>query len=260
MMLLLAVMISDAAAQYSQSLYFMNLPQRSSLNPALRPTNRLYIGLPALSGVTVNLDNNFINMSDLFIGGVISDSTVTFLEPGEHLDGLLAGLKDKNSVGMQASVQLFGLGFSVGKDLWVTLDLTGRAEGNFVLPGELIKLGIKGNEAYAGQTIDLSSLRADAKYYNEIGVGISKNFTERLRLGVRGKLLFGVAAATLDNNDFRLRVNDDNTHTLFADMSFSMSGPVRVVMNPDGTLDNVSIDDSRFETTKGCIIAFDKHR
>src|SRR5512133_1550977 len=192
MLLLLAAMISDAAGQYSQSLYFMNLPQRNSLNPALKPTSRLYVGLPALSGVAVNLDNNFINMSDLFIDGVISDSTVSFLEPGEHLDGLMAGLKDKNSVGMQASVQLFGLGFSVGKDLWVTLDLTGRAEGNFVLPGELIKLGIKGNEAYAGQTIDLSSLRADAKYYNEIGVGISKNFTERLRLGVRGKLLFGV--------------------------------------------------------------------
>ncbi len=250
MMLLLAVMLTDAAAQYSQSLYFMNLPQRNSLNPALRPTNRLYIGLPALSGVTVNLDNNFINMSDLFIGGVISDSTVTFLEPGEHLDRLVAGLKDKNSVEMQASVQLFGLGFSVGKDLWVTLDLTERAEANFVLPGELIRLGIRGNDAYAGQSIDLSSLRAGVKYYHEIGVGLSKNLTERLRLGVRGKLLFGVATATLDNNDFRLRVNEDYTHTLFADMSFRMSGPVRAVMNPDGTLDNVSIDDSRFETTK----------
>lgn len=253
MMLLLAVMISDAAGQYSQSLYFMNLPQRSSLNPALRPTNRLYIGLPALSGVTVNLDNNFINMSDLFIDGVISDSTVSFLEPGEHLDRLLAGLKDKNSVEMQAAVQLFGLGFSVGKDLWVTLDLTERAEGNFVFPGELIRLGIKGNEAYTGQSIDLSSLRADAKYYHEIGIGVSKNVTEKLRLGVRGKILFGVAAATLDNNDLRLQVNDDYTHTLFADMSFSMSGPFRAVMNPDGTLDSIKIDDSRFETTKDAI-------
>lgn len=253
MMLLLAVMISDAAAQYSQSLYFMNLPQRSALNPALRQTSRLYIGLPALSGLTVNLDNNFINMSDLFIDGVISDSTVSFLEPGEHLDRLIDGLKDKNSIELQAAVQLFGLGFSVGKDLWVSLDLTERAEGNFVLPGDLIRLGIRGNEGYTGQTIDLSSLRTDAKYYHEIGVGISKNITDRMRLGVRGKILFGVAAATLDNNDLRLRVNEDNTHTLFADMSFSMSGPVYAVMNPDGTLDSVSIDDSRFESTKQTI-------
>jgi len=251
MMLLLAVMISDAAAQYSQSLYFMNLPQRSSLNPAMRPTNRLYIGLPLLSGATVNLDNSF-DMSDLFIDGVISDSTISFLEPGEHLDRLVAGLKDKNSVEMQAAVQLFGLGFSVG-DLWVTLDLTERAEGNFVLPGELIRLGIMGNDAYTGQSIDLSSLRTDAKYYHEIGVGVSKNLTEKLRVGVRGKLLFGVAAATLDNNDLRLRVNDDNTHTLFADLSFSMSGPVYAVMNPDGTLDSVNIDDSRFETRKDAL-------
>ncbi|HSO77750.1 MAG TPA: DUF5723 family protein, partial [Bacteroidales bacterium] len=50
-----------------------------------------------------------------------------------------------------------------------------------------------------------------------------------------------------------LRVNEDNTHTLFADMSFSMSGPLRAVMNPDGTLDSVVIDDSRFDTRKDAI-------
>lgn len=253
MILLLAVMISDTAAQYSQSLYFMNLPQRNSLNPALIPTSRFYIGLPVLSGVTVNLDNNFVNISNLFIDGVVSNSTISFLEPGEHLDGLVAGLKDKNSFGIQAGVQLFGLGFSAGKDLRVTLDLTERVEGNFVLPGELIKLGILGNEAYAGQSIDLSSLRTDVKYFHEIGVGISKNVTERLRLGVRGKLLFGVAAATLDNNDLRLKVNDDYTHTLFADMTFNVSGPFRVVMNDDGSLDSLMIDDSKYETAADVI-------
>jgi len=252
-MLLLAVILPDVSGQYSQSLYFMNLPQKNSLNPALRPTNRLYVGLPGVSGVTVNLDNNFLNFSDLFIDGVISDSTLTFLKPGVHLDSFLAGLKDKNSIEPQVAVQLFGLGFSIGKDLWVAFDLTERVEGNFVLPGDLIKLGIKGNEAYTGQSVDLSSLRTDFKYYHEIGVGLSKNITDKLRVGVRGKLLFGVTAGYLDNNDFRLRVNDDYTHTLFADMSFNISGPVNVYMNPDGQLDSLSIDESRFNTTEGII-------
>jgi hypothetical protein len=36
-------------------------------------------------------------------------------------------------------------------------------------------------------------------------------------------------------------------------MAFNMSGPFSAVMNPDGTLDNVSIDDSRFETTKAAL-------
>ena len=253
MTLLVAVTISDASAQYSQSLYFMNLPQRNSLNPALRPGNRLYVGLPIVSGVTVNLDNNFLNFSDLFIDGIISDSTISFLESGEHLDGILAGLKDKNSIEAQAAVQLFGLGFSVGKDLWVTLDITERVDGNFVLPGDLIRLGINGNEAYIGKSIDLSSLRTDFKYYHEIGIGLSKNLTERIRVGVRGKILFGVAAGSLDNNDLRLRVNEDYTHTLFADMAFNISGPVNVYMNEEGPLDSLSIDESRFKTTEGII-------
>jgi hypothetical protein len=49
-----------------------------------------------------------------------------------------------------------------------------------------------------------------------------------LRLGVKGKILFGIASAALVNNSFGLKVNDDYTHTLTADLAVNMSGPVSV--------------------------------
>ncbi|MBE0668890.1 MAG: hypothetical protein IH593_14615, partial [Bacteroidales bacterium] len=252
-LLFLAVIVTDVSAQHSQILYFMNLPQRSSLNPAMRPSSRLYIGLPGISDISFRMDNNFLSFPDLFSNGVISDSTFSFLESGPQLDSFLAGLNDKNSVEPQVGVQLFGLGFTVGKDLFVTFDVTERIDGNFVLPGDLLRLVIQGNESYAGTSIDLSSLRADFKYYHEVGLGLSKNITERIRVGVRGKMLFGVATASLDNNDLRLKVNDDYTHTLYADMIFNMSGPVNVGMNPAGGLDDLTIDKSKFNTSQGLV-------
>ena len=78
--------MSDAAAQNSQVLYYMNLPQNHLLNPALRPSNSLYIGLPAISGINLNINNNFVNFSDVFMKGQTSDSIITFLHPDYNVD------------------------------------------------------------------------------------------------------------------------------------------------------------------------------
>lgn len=63
------MIIADVSAQNSQVLYFMNLPQNHLLNPAMRPSNKAYIGLPALSGINLNINNNFVNFSDVFMKG-----------------------------------------------------------------------------------------------------------------------------------------------------------------------------------------------
>ncbi|MDZ7633651.1 MAG: hypothetical protein U5L72_04060 [Bacteroidales bacterium] len=49
----------------------MNLPQRTTLNPALQPSGRVYVGLPGISDISVRIDNNFLSFSDMFNSGVI---------------------------------------------------------------------------------------------------------------------------------------------------------------------------------------------
>jgi len=245
------MIIASASAQNSQVLYNMNLPQNHLLNPALRPSNSLYIGLPAISGINLNINNNFVNFSDVFMNGETSDSIITFLHPENEIDDFLAKFKSKNSLEPQVSVQLFGLGFSVGKDSYVFLDINERVEGNFVLPGDLFELAFKGNGGFVGSKIDLSSLRGDMKYYREIGLGFSKNFTNKLRIGVKGKVLFGIAGASIDNNSFGITINDDYTHILNADMDVNISAPLTVHMDTDQNIDSIVFDDSRFESGKG---------
>jgi hypothetical protein len=252
-LLLAAVMVSNIMAQSSQVLYFMNLPQRNTLNPALQPSGRVYVGLPVISDISVRVDNNFLSISDLFTGGVISDSTAIFLQPGNELDGFLAGLHDKNSIEPQIGIQLFGLAFTVAKDLRITFDINERIYGNFVLPGDLIRLGIEGNGNYIGKSIDLSALRSDMRYYHEVGIGASKNITEKLRIGARLLILSGVATGYLDNNALSLQVNDDYTQTVRADLALRLSAPVTFYKDQDGIIDSASFDDGAFEEANNAI-------
>ena len=243
---LLAMIFAGTSAQNSQVLYNMNLPQNHLLNPALRPSNKVYIGLPVLSGINININNNFVNFSDVFLKRQTGDSIITFLHPDYNVDNFLAKIKDKNSLEPEVSVQLFGLGFSVGDNSYVFLDINERIDGNVVLPGDLFKLALKGNEGFIGSKIDLSSLRGDIKYYREVGLGFSKNITNKLRIGVKGKLLFGIASASIDNKSLGITVNDNYTHTLDADLAVNISAPLTVYRKGQN-IDSIVFDDNRFK-------------
>lgn len=245
--------LADVSAQNSQVLYFMNLPQNHLLNPALRPSNSLYIGLPAISGINLNVNNNFVNFSDVFMKGKSGDEVVTFLHPDNNVNDFLKKINSKNSIEPELTVQLFGLGFSAGKGIYMFLDINERIDGNVVIPGDIFKLALKGNEQFVGSKIDLSSLRGDMKYYREVGFGFSKNFTNKLRIGVKGKVLFGIAGFSIDNNSLGITVNEDYTHTLDADLVANISAPVSITMKPDNTVDKVTFDDARFKKTSNII-------
>jgi hypothetical protein len=249
--LILLVVGVRAAAQNSQVLYFMNLPQNHLINPALRPSNSVYIGLPVVSGINLNINNNYVNFSDVIIKGQPKDSLISFLHPDYNVDKFLSRIKDRNFLEPETMIQLLGLGFSIGKDSYIFLDVNERIDGNIVLPGDLFRLALKGNQEFVGKTIDFSSLRGGLKYYREFGVGFSRNFTDRLRIGIKGKLLFGIAGISIDNRSLGITVNEDYSHSLDASLAVNMSGPVNVYTDSKNNIDSVSFDDSRFKTRAG---------
>ena len=88
----------------------MNLPQNHLVNPALRPSNSVYIGLPVLSGINLNINNNFVNFSDVIMKGQPKDSIISFLHPDYDVDKFIAKIKDKNSLEPETTIQLLGSG------------------------------------------------------------------------------------------------------------------------------------------------------
>jgi len=73
----------------------MNLPQNHLLNPALRPSNKVYIGLPGLSGINLNINNNLLDFKDIFIEGQPVDS-MAFLSDGFDYNSFISKMGDNN--------------------------------------------------------------------------------------------------------------------------------------------------------------------
>jgi hypothetical protein len=235
---------AGSMAQNSQVLYFMNLPQNHFLNPALRQTNSIYVGLPGLTGVNVNITNNFLSFSDIFTKGIeISKENLAFVRSDFNTDDFLGKIKDLNYIEPRASVQLLGLGLTLKNGFYVFLDITDNADVNLILPRDYFRLAFLGNEEFAGQTFDLSSTRLDFKYYRELGIGASKQVNQKFRFGGKARVLFGIAAGSFQNYDLKLTVNNDFTNTLQANTALDFSGPVHVVKNADNGIEDFRVDD-----------------
>ena len=147
---LFLALVPGLFAQNSNIMYYMNLPQAHLLNPALRPKSSVYVGLPALTGINLNLNNNFIGFSDIFMKDALSGSVITFLHPDYNIDDFIKKLKHVNYFEPEVNIQVFGLGFAAGKDLYVSLDVIDRVETTIGIPGDLLKLGLAGNEQFPG--------------------------------------------------------------------------------------------------------------
>ncbi len=247
--LVVAIFLTGTAfirAQNSQVMYYMNLPQNHLMNPALRPSNGFYLGL-GITGIGLTLNNNFLSLSDVLIPGR-SDSLITFLHPDYNVDEFFKKLGESNFLMPEVDVQLFGLGFNAGKNTYVFMDLTERVHGNFVLPGDLIKLGLGGNENFVGKTVSLDNLDLGLQYFREAGVGFSTMATDNLRLGFRARFLFGLAGASLQNNNLSLTVNDDFTHTLNANLVANISAPVQFFFDSENNPDSVEVNEEKLKS------------
>ncbi len=250
--MLIMAFYMDAASQNSHVLYYMNLPQNHFLNPALRPSNKVYIGLPGISGINLNITNNLLNFKDVFIEGQPIDS-IAFMSDNFDYESFISSKGDYNFLKPEALVQIFGLGFSAGKDMYVFMDYNVRVETNFLFPTDLFRLAFYEKNTLAGNNYDLSSLGINAMAYNELGLGFSKNITDKLRIGVKGKLLLGLAAVRLTTNAFEATIGDDYSQSWDADLMLDMSAPGTISWDEDNMPEDFVIDETRFETTEGII-------
>ena len=250
---ILVLLLKDAASQNSQLLCFMNLPQNHLVNPALRPTSSLYIGLPGFSGASFNVDNNFVNLEDVLTSGESIDSIFTFLHPDFNIDQFISKTNGKNTFEPQVTLPIFSIGLSVGEDSYIFFDINERIDANMIIPGDLLRIIFQDDGNFVNKSIDLSAMRADAKYYREYGLGFSRNFTPKLRIGMKGKILTGISSLSIDNRSLVMTVNDDLTRTITSDLVVNASAPLIVGRDDENKIQRIGIDKDRFKTTREII-------
>jgi hypothetical protein len=211
-------------SQTSSVAYYLNIPQSHFLNPALKPSNRFYIGLPGISGVNVSIGENFLTLTDIFIPGVKSDSIFSFQNPNFDLKNLVSKMPSKSNIMAEGNVQLLGLGFPVGKNFSVTIDVNDRFTSKILFPKSFLDLYFAGAADLVGKTVNITDLNVQGMYFREYGVGFSGEVIPNLRIGARFKVLSGITSISFDNKAFSLTINNDLSQAVSANATMQMAG------------------------------------
>jgi Family of unknown function (DUF5723) len=228
-------------AQPSNSLYFMNgVPQANRVNPARQPACGFYIGMPLLSPLSTELSSSSLAWKDIIYPHPSEDSLIYFLHPEGDQQAFLKKLKPLNYVISDLGTSIFSMGFRTAAGFF-SLDLTSRVDGNLYYPGDLARLVLNG--ADEGETYTMNGMGTNLSVYDEIALGWSGAIGDKLQIGVRGKLLFGVG--NLNTTNSQLEVNTSELMwDIESDMEFDVSLPfAEVVYNDEGMIEDVIMDE-----------------
>ena len=193
--------VNTANAQ-SRTSYFMEGSYfRSEFNPALAPT-RGYFMIPVLSGVNLNLGTNFLSFDNFIYQR--GDQYVTALHKSVTVDDLMDKLPKTLKLNANANVNLFGLGFYTKKIFW-NVGANLRTENNISISPDIFR-AIK---TLGNGTFNLGSTAFNSNEYLEAYVGTAFPILDWLTVGVKGKILFGLATAEATFDKLSLDISED---------------------------------------------------
>lgn len=211
-LLLAAASCLTGAAQELRSAYFMQTSNyKHELNPAL--LDSAYVAMPLLPlgyfnlGTTGNVGAaDFIYKLKPGMPGYGNGyELTTFMNPGVDRQEFLDGLREKNSLGVYLKYQLFGMGFK-GFGGMNSVELNLRSNTNVCLPKDLFAFMKDTGEEDA---YDISNIGVLSQNYVELGLGHSRQINEKLRVGGKLKLPFGLGYANFKAEHLHVGLTED---------------------------------------------------
>ncbi|WP_372643268.1 DUF5723 family protein [Ancylomarina sp.] len=230
----------------NNTLYLMqNVPQSNQLNPAIQPECKVFLGFPGLSSIYVNYANNGFTYSDIIKDGtgLQKDSLVV------DINSFHDALQSTNTIVNQLDYTFFSLGIRA-KKMFFTLDVSSKIDNRLGFDKGLVSFLKNGNAGYMGRTANLGAIGLDGTAYNEVALGVSKQVTEKLTVGVKAKMLFGVANMHMDQSNLSVYTSESGDLVqLRSKQLMKVSMPLDVTQDADGYIDDVDVLDDDFDGT-----------
>lgn len=200
--LLAAVGVCGGAAAQIKTAYFMEGSYfRTDMNPALAPT-RGYIQMPALGGIGISMNNNFISVDNFLYKR--DGKVVTFLNGGISTDEFLKKIPNTGKFDFDTQVNILGFGGHTKKFFW-NAGINVRANAELAMKKDMFRaLKTLGSGRY-----DLTGTGIAAQSYLEAYVGFAIPVKEYITVGFRVKGLVGAANAKGDITSMYAEVTDE---------------------------------------------------
>lgn len=206
--MLLILGVGNLKAQREDIMYFFkDVPQSFGLNPALMPTNNFYISGP-LSGFAFEFGINGLCYHDAINNHPVYPDSLRF-----DVYGLSDKLKRNNHINVDVSEQILGFGFRAGKN-YISFDLSLSVNAKVSFSKDLFDMLLYGTEAGNGEINMLDDQLLEANAWLSAGIGYAREINERLTVGGRFKLLFGLANIHTKTAQAVCQTNGDYDMTL----------------------------------------------
>ena len=190
----LVTMAGVVTAQDLNSAYFTNdFKFRHDMNPAYG-NDQSYVSIPALGNLNISTMGNFGLESVLYENKWGSKKTTTFMNPNISSSEALSNFSSgNNELLSNIRLTILSAGFKAFGG-YNTIELNSKTSLGVSLPYGLFEFAKNiGNTTY-----DIGGLGFSAQSYAELAFGHSRDINEKLRVGAKLKLLFGIARADLN--------------------------------------------------------------
>ncbi len=210
----LAVVGGNAMAQGLNSGYFTeDYKFRHNMNPAFG-NEQNYVSVPALGNLNVRTQGNF-GLGDVVLDnpryGIDSDKKkTTFMNPYISSADALAGFSTgTNKVNADVDITLLSAGFK-GFGGYNTISIDARANMGVALPYTLFEFAKNtGNQTYV-----MDDINVHAQSFVQLAFGHSRKLSDKLRVGGKLKMLFGVARGDVQITNLRADLAGENKWTM----------------------------------------------
>lgn len=188
--LLFCVVALLSGMAYSQSeltLYHMtNIHQSSYTNLTAKSDQKFSLGLPGISSAYAGFANTGFSLVKDLYDSVATDGTYRLSTK------FIDAMTNKNVVYTGTSVDLLSFR-AKWRTVFITFNISDKFDFRMMYPQDLFRFVQNGNADKIGQTLEFSNIRLNAVYYREIGLGFNKELNDKWTIGIRPKLLFGIA-------------------------------------------------------------------
>ena len=231
--MMLTVMVGAVEAQTVSPVDFMRYnPYQMNANPA---TDLPYESVMSLfiGNVGVDIQNTTLRYDNLFEFDAQGRPAMV------NLRQFANSLKEDNFLGINTNIELFTLYRRLRKGM-LTFDYGLKIQSDARFNDGLFKLLGYGNGAFVGNDNPATlNLDLNLNVYREFAAGYQINITEKLSLGWKAKVLFGLANVTTDAFDARL-FTDADSYALRLKENIAMKAALPRALSVDETGDLVA--------------------
>ncbi len=215
-----------------------DMPYNNYLNPGNRVKYNGIVGF-GISNINLGVLNTSIKYDNIYRfenGAPVAIDANKFIQNLNDYD---------NSVRADFSLDMLNAGFRVNR-LFFNIDWRLKMSAGLDYSKDFVGFFILGNGNYMGWDNPADfNISTDATLYSEIGVGVQYEINDKLTVGVRPKLLLGLANAEINSDRTRI-YTDPDTYGISAsvDLDVRTSSVLGVNMRRIGDITNVFNTDS----------------